>query len=84
MTVKDEETGETFTVKAGCFFNCAGPWVDNIRRMANAEVDSLVRISRGSHIVVDKKFMPSDAAMVIPKTKDGRLLFVIPWKCSPW
>lgn len=80
VTLKDEETGETFTVKAGCFFNCAGPWVDNIRRMANAEVDSLVRISRGSHIVVDKKFMPSDAAMVIPKTKDGRLLFVIPWK----
>lgn len=80
VTLKDEETGETFTVKAGCFFNCAGPWVDNIRRMANAEADNLVRISRGSHIVVDKKFMPSDAAMVIPKTNDGRLLFVIPWK----
>ncbi len=80
VNLKDEETGEAFRVEAGCIFNCTGPWVDNIRRLANAEVDSLVRISRGSHIVVKKDFMPADSALVIPKTKDGRLLFVIPWK----
>lgn len=78
--LKDAETGEAFTAAAPCIFNCAGPWVDNIRHMADAEAGNLVRISRGSHIVVEKHFMPSESAMVIPKTKDGRLLFVIPWK----
>lgn len=80
VLLKDEETKESFRVSATCIFNCTGPWVDNIRRLADAEAGSLVRISRGSHIVVEKEYMPSDAAMVIPKTKDGRLLFVIPWK----
>lgn len=80
VTVKDNETGETFHVRGRVFFNCTGPWVDNIRRLADPEVDSLVRISRGSHIVVGREFMPAKSAMLIPKTADGRVLFCIPWK----
>jgi glycerol-3-phosphate dehydrogenase len=31
------------------------------------------------HVVVDKKFMSSNSAMLIPKTDDGRVLFAVPW-----
>jgi len=29
--------------------------------------------------VLDRSFLPGDAAMMIPETKDGRILFAIPW-----
>jgi glycerol-3-phosphate dehydrogenase len=30
-------------------------------------------------VVVDREFMPTDHAMLIPKTADGRVLFAVPW-----
>ena len=36
--------------------------------------------SQGIHLVFDGKFLPGDAALMIPKTSDGRVLFCIPWK----
>jgi glycerol-3-phosphate dehydrogenase len=78
VVVKDKETSEELTIRGKVFFNCTGPWTDTIRRLADPCCDDLVRISRGSHIVVDGSFMPSGSAMVIPKTSDGRILFCIP------
>lgn len=60
-------------------FNAAGAWVDPIRRMVDPDASTLVRVSRGSHILLDKSFMPGDTGMLIPKTRDGRVLFAIPW-----
>ena len=39
----------------------------------------LVRPSQGVHIVLDRSFQPSDTAIMVPQTDDGRVLFVIPW-----
>src|SRR5690606_15278356 len=36
-------------------------------------------VSQGVHVVLDKKFYPSEYAMMIPKTSDGRVLFAVPW-----
>jgi len=36
-------------------------------------------LSQGIHLVFDRKFLPSDNALMIPKTSDGRVLFCIPW-----
>ena len=38
-----------------------------------------IKASRGTHIVVDRSFLDSQNAIMIPKTIDGRVLFVIPW-----
>ncbi|HBZ59036.1 MAG TPA: glycerol-3-phosphate dehydrogenase [Sutterella sp.] len=78
-TIVDEESGRSFTVSASVFFNCAGPWVDTVRRLADPACDDLIAVSRGSHILVDASHLPSTSAMVIPKTSDGRILFCIPW-----
>lgn len=77
---QDAETGERFTLATRCVFNAAGVWVDAIRRFALRNTAPLVRVSQGSHIVVDREFMPGEAALLIPQTKDGRVLFVVPWK----
>ncbi len=47
--------------------------------MADRNVETVVTFSQGIHLVFDKKFLPGDTALVIPKTSDGRVLFCIPW-----
>lgn len=79
VTARDKETGEEFRIRTKMVFNAAGAWVDPIRRMVDPDASTLVRVSRGSHILLDKSFMPSDTGMLIPKTRDGRVLFAIPW-----
>jgi glycerol-3-phosphate dehydrogenase len=43
----------------------------------------MLDLSSGIHIVLDKKYLPSDEGLMIPKTEDGRVLFILPWmgKC---
>jgi glycerol-3-phosphate dehydrogenase len=59
--------------------NAAGPFCDEVRRLADPSTAPLLAASRGSHIVLDQSFLPGEAALLIPETPDGRVLFAIPW-----
>ena len=50
-----------------------------MNRDTNKAVQDIVAPSQGVHVVVDREFMPTDHAMLIPKTADGRVLFAVPW-----
>src|SRR3546814_19100855 len=39
----------------------------------------MVAPSQGVHLVVDRDFLPGDHALLVPKTRDGRVLFAVPW-----
>lgn len=39
----------------------------------------MVAPSQGVHLVVVRSFLPSNNALLIPKTADGRVLFAVPW-----
>jgi glycerol-3-phosphate dehydrogenase len=47
--------------------------------MADAEAEQLVVASQGIHLVFHRSFFKGDTALMVPKTSDGRVLFVIPW-----
>jgi glycerol-3-phosphate dehydrogenase len=79
VVAQDTETGERIELATRCVFNAAGVWVDAIRRLARPAAAPLIRVSQGSHIVVDRNFMPARSALLIPKTADGRVLFAVPW-----
>ena len=83
VVARDGETGEQFNVKARCIINATGVWVDGLRRQddehAGREAEDIVAPSQGVHVVVDREFMPSDHALIIPGTSDGRVLFTVPW-----
>jgi glycerol-3-phosphate dehydrogenase len=79
VLAEDAETGEPFRLPTRCVFNAAGVWVDRIRRMANADALAVVRASQGTHLVLDAHWCPGRAALLIPRTVDGRVLFVVPW-----
>lgn len=79
VTAEDKVTGESLRIRARAVFNCAGVWADRVRRMVDPEAPLLLRCSRGSHILLDREFLPGESGMLIPKTRDGRVLFCIPW-----
>ena len=72
-------SGEEFILKAKLVINATGVFADEVARMDNPESKATIRPSQGVHIVLDKSFLKSDSAIMIPKTTDGRVLFAIPW-----
>src|SRR5699024_2932625 len=79
----DMEMQQQIPVHAKTVVNATGVWVDDIRALdATQNSDShqaLVSPSQGVHLVVDAEFLPGDHALLIPKTRDGRVLFAVPW-----
>lgn len=79
VVVLDTETNTEYTVNAKVIINATGVFTDDILQMDNAESKNLVRPSQGIHLVVDSSFLPGKEAIMIPKTTDGRVLFLVPW-----
>ncbi|GHV65055.1 glycerol-3-phosphate dehydrogenase [Bacteroidia bacterium] len=79
VAVTDVETGKEFEVKARSVINAGGIFVDEVMTMDLPKHRPIVTPSQGVHIVLDKKFLPGDSAIMIPKTSDERVLFAVPW-----
>lgn len=75
----DLETAKPYTLKAKVVVNATGVFVDDIITMDNPVAKPMIRASQGTHIVLSRAFMPTDYALMIPETSDGRVLFAIPW-----
>jgi glycerol-3-phosphate dehydrogenase len=78
-TIEDSESGKLFEVKAKAVVNATGVFVDAILHMDNPSAGNSIRVSQGVHLVLDKKLYPSEHALMIPQTSDGRVLFAVPW-----
>ncbi|MEF2277789.1 glycerol-3-phosphate dehydrogenase/oxidase [Deinococcus sp. YIM 134068] len=78
-TLTDSETGQTYTVRARAVVNATGVFVDSVRRMDEPGVGNMLSPSQGVHVVVDRRFLPGDSALMVPRTSDGRVLFAVPW-----
>lgn len=76
---QDVESGRETVSRARVVINATGPFCDDIRRMSSASARPLVAASQGVHIVLPKHFLPGHTAMMVPKTSDGRVVFLIPW-----
>ncbi len=77
--VRDRISGEAFEVAATVVINATGPFADEIRRLDDPDAPPILRVSSGVHLVLDARFSPPDTGLLIPRTEDGRVLFVLPW-----
>lgn len=75
----DEETGAEYEIRAKVIINAAGTFSDAVQQLDDENQPQTLELSRGTHLVFDRCFYPSDHALLIPRTEDGRLLFIIPW-----
>jgi glycerol-3-phosphate dehydrogenase len=79
LTARDVESGEETSIHARIVINATGVFTDDIRRMADPKIDPLMVTSQGIHLVFDRSFLKGNTALMVPRTSDGRVLFVIPW-----
>jgi glycerol-3-phosphate dehydrogenase len=75
----DAETDTVHELRAKVVINATGVFSDAVRRLDDRHAQSMISPSQGVHLVLDRSFQPSDTAIMVPQTDDGRVLFVIPW-----
>ncbi len=79
VEIHDVENDRQFTVRARTVINATGVFADDLRHMDEPKAKGVIAVSQGIHIVLPKRFLPGEAAIMIPKTADGRVLFAVPW-----
>ncbi len=75
----DRENSQEYNIEAKVVINATGAFCDGVRRMADPVAANLIAPSQGIHLVFDRSFLPSDTAIMVPHTPDGRVMFAIPW-----
>jgi glycerol-3-phosphate dehydrogenase len=75
----DSESGQRMKIQAHVVVNAAGIFADEVRRLAEPEVQEMIAPSQGIHLVFKREFLRGNTAIMVPHTSDGRVLFAIPW-----
>jgi glycerol-3-phosphate dehydrogenase len=78
--VTDNLTGARYEIRARAVVNATGVFTDAIRQMDEPGSPAIMEPSQGAHLILDRSFLPSDTAILVPKTPDGRVVFIIPWQ----
>ncbi len=76
---EDTESKTDHSVSTRTVINATGAFCSEIQKMSDPDTKPAVTYSQGVHLVVERRFLPGNQALLIPKTSDGRVLFCIPW-----
>lgn len=76
---RDTFEGDEFDVYAKVVVNATGPFTDGIRKMESKDVNTMIVPSAGVHITLPDYYSPDGMGLIVPKTKDGRVVFMLPW-----
>lgn len=84
VLVEDLESGEELEISGKVIINATGVFAEAVMDLdetGHAPQASRPRVipSMGTHLVLDREFLPCDHGVLIPSTDDGRVLFAIPW-----
>ena len=79
LVARDMESQVEFEIRAQVVINATGPFTDSLLRLDDPKTPPMISPSQGTHLVLDKAFLPTDSAIMVPKTRDGRIVFAIPW-----
>jgi glycerol-3-phosphate dehydrogenase len=76
-TVRDEETGAEFEVRARQVVNATGVWTDETQALVGERGKFHVTASKGVHLVVPRDRIHASTGIILRTEKS--VLFVIPW-----
>jgi len=79
ITAIESESGREYRLSSRAVINATGVFCDQLRRMDEPSCSPLITLSQGSHLVLDRAFLPGNCAVMVPHTDDGRVFFAIPW-----
>eukprot|EP01083_Nonionella_stella_P080601 221580_1 len=81
-TLCDTVTGEQWDVSCKVAVNATGPFCDSTRKIDDPKTGNIIEPSAGTHVILPGQYSPDGMGMLIPKTSDGRVLFLLPWEGS--
>ncbi|MDP7033427.1 MAG: glycerol-3-phosphate dehydrogenase [Planctomycetota bacterium] len=76
---RDLDGGGDFEVRARMVVSATGPWTDRVLGELSGTESTLLRPTKGVHLVLSPGRLPLEHAVVV-RTRDGRIVFVLPWK----
>ena len=80
IKVTDQISQCSYALKAKVVVNATGVFAEKIMRADEPKVELKIKPSQGVHLVLDKSFLKSENAIMVPNTSDGRVLFAVPWR----
>jgi len=78
--VQDTLTDKKWKIHAKVVVNATGVFSDAIRKMDDPNVVELIEPAAGVHVMFPAHFSPARMGLIVPKTRDGRVLFFLPWE----
>lgn len=79
VRMRDMESDKVHQIEAKTVINATGVFADAVKQMDEPDVKPMIQPSQGIHLVVSKDFLPDKYAIMVPQTKDGRVMFAVPW-----
>lgn len=81
VTLKDELSGETLTVKPKVVINAAGPWIDFVNDRMGVDKQRFIGGTKGSHLVVDHPELleATRDSEIFFENDDGRIVLIFPF-----
>jgi len=77
VTCHDQVGGTTYETRAKAVVNATGVWVDGIRKLDRPDVTNLVRLSKGTHLVLAEGDVPLTVSIIFLSPVDSRPLFLV-------
>lgn len=80
VTAEDRITGKSARLLGRCIVNAAGPWIDQVCRLADDRYISRLRFRKETCVVLPQPASRVEAALVFGPRSDGQSLELVPWR----
>jgi glycerol-3-phosphate dehydrogenase len=77
--VRDRVDGDEREVRGRVVINATGVWVDGVRQLDAHYRGAMTRPTKGVHLVLPRRRLPTQHAIAFDSPRDGRHVFLIPW-----
>ncbi len=77
VTYHDRVSGASYEARARAVVNATGVWADRVRNLDRPGVTNLVRLSKGTHLVLAEGDVPLAVSIIFLSPVDRRPLFLI-------
>ncbi len=79
LHVKDTLNNQNYVIRSRRIVNATGPWVDTLRsKDPEGIVGKKLRLTKGVHLVIDRKKLPLTQSIYFDVKNDSRMVFAIP------
>ena len=82
VDILDTVHNKSYAIQTKVVINASGIFTDSTLKLYKPDHKKTVVPSQGIHLMLDASFLGGQRAIMIPKTADGRVLFIIPWHDS--